>query len=102
MARLIEVQDEQETLGCLTIQQGDAVTFSATGGRVLSGQESIEMLGPYVRAVIGDDGKVMTPMGPPNSVIFRANHPGTAHISLVIGDPFHSPKTLPWELTVTL
>jgi hypothetical protein len=77
---------------------GDVLLFHATGGRIRSGDDVVELLGPFLSAVLGDDGKVWTPLGLPNTVLFRARKPGRAEIDVITGDALHSPRTT--ELSV--
>jgi hypothetical protein len=100
MARLIEVQDARVCPSPLTIALGDVLLFRATGGRVRSGGDVVELLGPFLPAVLGDDGTVVTPLGPPNTVLCRARRPGRAQLDVVTGDPFHRPQTTTLGITV--
>jgi hypothetical protein len=100
MARLIEVQDVRVYPSPLTVHLGDVLLFRAAGGRVRSGGDVVELLGPFLSAVLGDDGNILTPMGPPNTVLFRAHRPGRALIDVVTGDPFHAPQTTALGITV--
>src|ERR687889_330858 len=92
MGRLIEVQHAQDLPTRLTIRVGDVLIFGATGGHVRSGAEVVEILGPFVRGVVGNNGQIISPMGAPNRVLFFARHPGRAMIDVVTGDPWHSPN----------
>ena len=74
--------------------------FHASGGRIRSGKKVVEWLGAFPPAIVGDDGAVVTPMGPPNTVLLRARYPGRARIELMLGDPFHGPQTTTVELRV--
>lgn len=87
MGRLIEVQEAQLRQSSLTVQPGDVLLFQATGGRVRSGGDVVEMLGPFLPAVLGQDGNVVAPMGAPNTVLFRAHCSGRASIDVLTGDP---------------
>ena len=100
MARMIEVQDAEAYPSLLTIKTGDVLLFRAAGGHVKSGSDVVELLGPFVSAVLSDDGRVVTPMGPPNTVLFRARQPGRARIDVVTGDPFHAPRAIGLDITV--
>jgi len=100
MARLIEVQDARVSPSPLTVHLGDVLLFRATGGLVRSGADIVELLGPFLPALLGDDGNILTPMGPPNAVLFRARRPGQAVIDVVTGDPFNSPQTTALTITV--
>ncbi|HYE33990.1 hypothetical protein [Methylocaldum sp.] len=100
MARLIEVQDPRMCLSPLTVRSGDVLLFRAAGGRVRSGGDVVELLGPFLQAVVGDDGNILTPMGPPNTVLFHARQPGRALIDVITGDLFHTPQTTALGITV--
>jgi hypothetical protein len=100
MARLIEVQDARATPSPLTVHRGDVILFRAAGGKVRSGGDVVELLGHFLSAITGDDGHVLTPMGPPNAVLFRARQPGDALIDVMTGDPFNAPQTTALTITV--
>ena len=93
MPRLIEVQDPEGAAPGFELEAGDILRFNATGGHVQSGPDVVELLGAYLGALSVDGGQVLTPMGPPNAVLFRAIAPGRATIDVVTGDPFHGPQT---------
>lgn len=92
MPRLIEVQQEQAYFASQNIEIGDVLLFHASGGYVRSGVEALELLGVFVIAVVGTEGQVVEPMGPPNAVLFRALNSGEAEITIITGDPFYTPK----------
>lgn len=93
MSRLIEVQPVAPDLPAdLTVGVGDVLRFAASGGRVRNGT-AVEVLGIFIESVLGTDGRVLAPMGPPNAVLFRARQPGQSAIDVVTGDPWHSPAT---------
>jgi hypothetical protein len=75
------------------VHPGDLLLFWAVGGHVQSGDDIIEMLGPFVQGVIGTDGNILTPMGPPNTILFYARQAGSASIDVITGDFFHAPQT---------
>ncbi|SRR5260370_19558348 len=100
MGRLIEVQNAQSAPSSLALQVGDVLLFHATGGHVPSGDDVVEMLGAFLPASLGDNGKILTPMGAPNTVLFRALRPGRAMIDVVTGDPWHAPQTTSLGITV--
>jgi hypothetical protein len=100
MARIIEVQDARLCKSPLTVCVGDVLLFRATGGRVRSGPDIVELLGPFVSAVVGDDGNIFTPVGPPNAVLFHARRVGQALIDVVTGEPFNKPVAVRLGLTV--
>lgn len=93
MSRLIEIQPGVAYLPAdLTVGVGDVLRFAASGGRVRDGT-AVEILGIFVESVLGTDGRVLAPMGPPNAVLFHARLPGRAAIDVVTGDPWRSPTT---------
>lgn len=99
MARLIEVPNVALCRSPLAIRVGDALLFRGLGGHVRSGGDAIEMLGPFVQAIVGEDGGVLTPSGPPNTVVFRARGSGTAAIDVVTGN-FSSPVTTSLQVEI--
>jgi len=62
--------------------------FGATGGHVLEGGTTIELLGIFSTSVLSDDGRVLSPVGPPTTALFRALQSWRAGIELVTGDPW--------------
>ena len=93
MARFIEVQRRDKFPALLAARVGDVLVFHATGAQIIEGAAAIEVLGPFVMALLGEDGQVVTPTGSPNAVLARAAAPGQAMLELFIGQPFHSRKT---------
>ena len=102
MGRLIEIQAEQSLPPTLAVRVGDLLMIEASGGHVRSGVEAVELLGIFLRSVMGDNQQVLSPMGVPNAVMFIARRPGSAKIDIVTGDPWHDPKTVVLELIVSL
>jgi hypothetical protein len=100
MPRLIEVRDARACPSLQRVKVGDVLVFHAAGGHVRSGDDVVELLGPFVTAVVGDEGTIFTPMGPPNTVLFRASQHGQALIDVAIGDPFHAPQTIELRIAV--
>jgi len=100
MGRLIEVQYAQGLPPRLTLQVGDVLVCRATGGHVQSGADVVEILGPFVPGIMGDNGQILSPMGAPNAVLFLARRPGRATIDVVTGDPWRAPQTTTLDLTV--
>jgi hypothetical protein len=100
MSRLIELQRVQDAPSHLSVRVGDVLLIGATGGRVEDGGAAVELWGPFVSGVVGTDGSVVTPMGPPNTVLVRARGPGSATLELFTGDPFHGPRATRLVLTV--
>lgn len=100
MSRLIEIQPVAQDLPAdLTVGVGDVLRFAASGGRVLEGA-AVQILGIFVESVLGPDGRVVAPMGPPNAVLFHARLPGRAAIDVVTGDPWRSPATRSMTIVV--
>ena len=93
MGRLIEVQDALSIRKDLTVRIGDVLMFSASGGRVRSGQEAVELLGLFAPAVLGGNEEVLSPAAAPNTALFLAFSAGRATIDVVMGDPWHSHQT---------
>ena len=91
MGRLIDVADAKSCPSSLRLRVGDMLLFHASGGRVGSG--GIEMLGPFLQAVVGTHGEIVAPMGAPNTVMFRAHRPGRAVIEVMTGSPWHASGT---------
>ena len=93
MSRLIAVDLVGDELPDeVAVAVGDVLRFSASGGRVREG-DAVEIIGIFTDGIMGTDGQALTPMGAPNTVLFRARQPGTAGIDVVTGDPWHSPST---------
>lgn len=94
MGRLIEIQPALQPLPSrVTVRVGDMLTIAATGGDCQSDEAPVECLGTFLSSVVGDDGQVFTPAGPPNTVLFLARRPGTATLRIVIGDPLGTPQS---------
>jgi hypothetical protein len=66
----------------------------------LSARTHIEILGPFLPAVVGDNGQILSPMGAPNAVWFLARRPGRATIDVVTGDPWQAPQTTTLDITI--
>ena len=101
MGRLIEIEPAQDLPPSLNICVGDLLKFWASGGRVESGAEVCEMLGPFLTSVVGTNDELLSPSGAPNVVLFLARRPGQATIDIVTGDPWHATQTTTLKLTVT-
>jgi len=100
MARLIDVGAASPSPPTLTVKVGDVLMFSATGGRVRSGPDVIVCLGAFVSSTVGNDGLIYAPAGAPNTVLFAAQRPGNAAFDVITGDPWHSTRTIPWNIIV--
>lgn len=101
MPRLIEIRPGvQQAPATLNVHAEDLLTFAATGGRVTSGVASMEIIGIFRTSVLASDGRVLSPAGPPDAVVFRAGRPGRATIEVVVGDPWRSARTVHLEVLV--
>ena len=77
----------------LHVRVGDVLMFGATGGHLLEGGTTIELLGIFSTSVLSDDGRVLSPLGPPTTALFRALQSGRAGIAMLAGDPWRgSPR----------
>ena len=85
MSRLIEVSPDVPTPE-LALQVGDVVKFAGTGGAVRDG-ESVELVGVLTPGVVGVEGSVLAPSGPPSTVLFRARCSGEARLEVQSGAP---------------
>jgi hypothetical protein len=101
MARLIEAQQVQALPGRLTMEVGDLLLVGATGARLLSGSDVVEVLGPAVSSVLAEDGSILSPAGPPNTVLLRALRPGDATVEILGGDPWQGAHSKTVEIAVT-
>jgi hypothetical protein len=99
MARLIEVQDVDALPGALTLAVGDVLWFTASGGRVQSG-DVVVAIGAFQQGFVGPDGQVVTPAGPPTAMLFAARATGRAMIDVMTGDPFRGARTSTFEVIV--
>jgi len=72
----------------LHVRVGDVLMFAATGGRLLEGGTTVELLGVFSTGVLSDDGRVLSPVGPPTTALFRALQSGQARIEVIRGDPW--------------
>ena len=92
MPRLIELQHTPELPARLTVSVGDVLRFGASGGRIRSGGDILQMLGPFNPAVLATNGEILSPQGAPNTLLFVALGNGEATIEVVEGDPWHAPR----------
>ena len=72
----------------LHVRVGDFLMFGASGGRLLEGEKTAELLGVFSTSVPSDDGRVLSPAGPPTTVFFRALQSGQARVEVIRGDPW--------------
>jgi hypothetical protein len=100
MARLIEIDDVAGCPSPLTVEPGDLLRLAATGGRIRGGAGVVEMLGPFVAAMLADDA-ILSPEGAPGTVMVLARRPGRARIEVISGDPFYATQTTTLEIIVT-
>jgi hypothetical protein len=100
MSRLIEIEPSQDLPTSLNICVGDLLKFWACGGRVESGAEACEMLGPFLTGVLGTNEELLSPQGAPNVIMFLARRPGQATIDIITGDPWHATQTATLKLNI--
>jgi hypothetical protein len=100
VSRLIDIQPGQQELPAeLVVEVGDVLRFAATGGHIRSGT-AVELIGILNEGVLGTNGQVLSPMGAPGTVLFRAIGPGLAVLDIVTGDPWQSATTLALNIRV--
>lgn len=98
MSRLIDIQPGLQDLPAeLVVRIGDVLRFAATGAHLRAGT-ALELVGILNDSVLGTDGRVMSPMGAPGTVLFRAIGQGQAVLDIVTGDPWQAPIT--WSLNI--
>ena len=102
MSRLIEVQLPDRFPKPLEVRVGDVLLLAATGARIKDGGRAVEVWGPFLSAVVGENGAVVAPEGPPNTVLVRACEPGSVTLEVFTGDPFHAPRKGILRVTVEL
>jgi hypothetical protein len=88
MTRLVEIDDAAACTPALSVKVGDLLVFAASGGRADTSSNAVDLLGVFVRAVVGTNGRVVVPIGPPNAVAFLTQHRGQATIDVIGGEPF--------------
>lgn len=98
MGRLVDVPpDPPEEI---TVQVGDFLRFSGSGGIRTRG-DSVEVIGVLNDAVVGLDGTVITPEGPPTSVLLHATGTGRTDIEIITNvAPFAEPTRTLVRVTV--
>lgn len=94
MPRIIDVHDVRRRSSPWRIRVGDVLELNATGVRVSSGQDTVELLGSFVQGILGDHNEVLSPEAVPNKILLRARRPGKALLSVILGDPFHGHQTI--------
>ena len=100
MARILEVARARDLPAHVLIGAGDVLVFRAVGGLVRAGADLLDVLGPFRPGVMAPDGTVMSPEGPPNTVMFLARAPGSATIEVVSGDPWRGPERITLEIEI--
>ncbi len=103
VTRFIEIQlahADAPRVG-LELSVGDVLKLSSTGARVLTGHHAVELLGIFTSAAFTTVGTILTPLGAPNVVLFRATEPGESSIEVMIGDPWHAPRSVPLSIRVS-
>jgi hypothetical protein len=71
----------------LHVRVGDLLMLGASGGRLLEGGAAVELAGIFSTSVLSDDGRVLSPAGPPTTVLFRALQSGQARVEVIRGHP---------------
>jgi hypothetical protein len=98
MARLIQITTIPSSLKVVV---GDVLQFAASGGRVADGDpDVVQLIGTFLRGTATPSGQVISPQGPPSTVLFRAQQEGRAIIHVMSGDPFRSAKKTDVEIVV--
>jgi len=85
---------------CLKLRVGDCLSLVSSGGHIISGEDVLEVIGPFLGTVLGIDGRVLAPMGFPNRILFLARRPGRAVIEWVDGEPLRNPTMLQGSIQV--
>jgi len=100
MGRLIDMTQVDNLPPSLAVRAGDILMFNGTGGHVRSGKAIVEILGTFISGLLASNGRVLSPAGAPNTLLFRATGLGHATIDIVTGDPWHHPRTSVIDITV--
>jgi hypothetical protein len=100
LARLIEIRHPKTCPPTIEAKVGDLLAFDATGGHIRSGPDLVQFLGPFIIGTLQNDGKVITPMGNPHTVMFLCRGSGQANIDVVTGDPWRTFETITLRLTI--
>jgi len=98
MGRLIEFQPGPTER--LTISVGDVLLVGAAGVVVQSGAEAVEVVGPLLPGVVGDNGRVLAPAGAPNTLLIVARKVGKAVLAFKTGAPYRSVETATLDLDI--
>jgi hypothetical protein len=100
MARLIDLGAPAGWPSALTVRAGDVIVLGAGGANISVASDAVEVLGPFVPAVLGDNGEILSPMGAPGTVVVVARRPGMAVLELFVGDPWRGSHSKTIEITV--
>lgn len=100
MAKLIEIQYTKTGPAKITVQKGDLLQFKGSGGHIIYGSKSIELLGSFLSSLVDKDFQILAPMGAPDNVIFIARAAGEAGIDVVTGDPWGKSEITRFQITV--
>jgi hypothetical protein len=101
MARFVDLGEPANWPSTLAVGVGDVISLGASGAHIPPAADCVEVLGPFVPAVLGDTGEILTPMGAPNTVLLVARRPGRAIVELFIGDPWRGSRSSNIEIAVT-
>ena len=89
----------QEAPPRIRLEAGDLLWVGATGGRVDEGT-CLVCLGAFRTGFLPQSGAFIPHSGPPTAVVFRAEAPGEARITLFTGDPYRAPSAVTVEIDV--
>jgi hypothetical protein len=98
MARLIEIDGPIAEL--IKLQAGDLLVIAASGGRVNSGHEVVEILGPFYPGIIISTGEIIEPQGSPHKIMLLARGSGTASVETFWGDAWSGSKIIQTSVIV--
>ena len=62
-----------------------ADVLGQAAGAFWEGEKTAELLGVFSTSVLSDDGRVLSPVGPPTTALFRALQSGRARIEVIRG-----------------
>jgi len=100
MGRLIEVNEVSEIPSVITIRRADVLLFRVSGGHVTAGTALIQVIGPLITGVFGNNAQIFSPEGAPNAILFLALQAGKAHLEIVTGDPFYTAASRSVEVII--